>query len=91
MAERISRERIERHMSPDRPLHEEATAMVERNYRCDLCRKAFPPDHLVGIEWVFAPAVNHDVIRVRPAQVVEHHLCGVCLEDVARIAKEERS
>ena len=53
--------------------------MIDRNYRCNLCRDAYPRDELIGLHWKDWPAKGW---IEKPASQVENHLCVQCLSSL---------
>ena len=62
------------------------TTVIDRTYRCNLCRLRHEPADLVGIAWETSVALGRDAIRRVPATQAEHHLCLGCLADAGRLA-----
>ena len=54
--------------------------MIDKTYRCDLCKASAPTDlldaFLIGIYWSDHPV--HGWIQ-KPATQCEHHICTTCL------------
>lgn len=50
--------------------------MIERLYRCDLCRAAHSPDggKLFGLHW----GQNNKLAVLKSPRDVEHHICVAC-------------
>jgi hypothetical protein len=61
----------------------ELRLMIDRTYRCDLCRMVFCPnvDAAYGIYWGGHP----ERIIEKPVREVEHHLCLKCIQRVVAL------
>lgn len=59
--------------------------MIDRTYKCDLCRDRSQDNQLVGLFW---GAGNR--IEIRASHDVEHHICQKCLAGLAEIWKSVR-
>lgn len=57
--------------------------MINRTYKCDLCRDRHEPEDLVGIEW----SAGH-VISIKHARQTEHHLCQRCIDNIKRFPEK---
>jgi len=57
--------------------------MIDKTYKCDLCRNKFDPDHLVGIYFTMPQGFEQ-----RDARQTERHLCRECLASAHAIAAE---
>jgi len=48
--------------------------MIERTYKCDVCKDSFEPRRLVGLWFVMG-----DAIQEKPPTETERHICFRCL------------
>lgn len=55
--------------------------MVEKTYRCNLCRDPAPPCELIGFYWKTAIS-GRAVMEMVPISQSEHHLCKVCIKQI---------
>lgn len=63
--------------------------MIERTYRCDLCRDQYPLEQLVQIRW--DTAMNIVVNDIDRHGQSERHLCRSCIADIkAMVVPEEK-
>jgi hypothetical protein len=59
--------------------------MIERTYRCDMCRDGHELSELIQVEW--KGGESRDVLKVAsPIVQSERHLCRNCIADIAAIA-----
>lgn len=60
--------------------------MIDRTYRCDLCRDSYDVNskELIGICWV--GTATGDRIEKCLSHLSEHHICKSCLESLSQIA-----
>lgn len=49
--------------------------MIDRTYRCDLCRDSYPANEMIGLHWQSWPKGWVE----KPAREVENHICAPCL------------
>lgn len=52
--------------------------MIDRTYRCDLCRDIHEPRDLIGLYW----AIFNTIDFKRSQRDVEHHLCFKCFDQI---------
>lgn len=60
---------------------EEVLAMIERTYKCDLCRDTHQPEELFGLHY---SDVKKGWINATPMSV-EHHLCARCISSIQKM------
>lgn len=64
--------------------------MIDRSYRCNLCRDAVDPQAMFGLYWT---GVGKCIER-RPPMQVEHHICLACASQIVimweQYAKEHK-
>jgi hypothetical protein len=56
--------------------------MIERKYKCNLCREPFAAEELHGLHWTHKGWVK------KPTLDCENHICNRCLFAVGAIAEE---
>lgn len=56
--------------------------MIERIYKCDLCRDKEEPEALIGLKW----GGRDDVLMAFSSRSTEHHICLRCLYSLQPIA-----
>jgi len=57
--------------------------MIDKTYRCDLCRSKFEPEQLIGIYFTQPQGFER-----RDSRQTERHICRECLASAHAIAAE---
>lgn len=55
--------------------------MIDRTYRCNLCRDAVDHNAMIGLYWTG----QGKCIESRPPTTVEHHICLACISQLTII------
>jgi len=53
--------------------------MIEKTYKCNLCRDAKPIEKMIGLYWASSAWIEKD------PRLTENHICVGCLRNVVEI------